>query len=82
MFRQTWFVSVPSDVRTYSRPVSGSNAAPPQSAPPLVVGRISVPRRLGGVNSGPSRNCCISATASAWISGVRSFASSRNRPVR
>ena len=32
------------------------------------------------MNSGPSRNCCISASASAWISGVRSFASSSDTP--
>ena len=32
------------------------------------------------MNNGPSRNCCISSTASAWISGVRSFASSSDTP--
>ena len=44
----------------YSTPVSGSNAAPPQSAPPLVPGwkivpifPLGVPTTSGGVNSWP-----------------------------
>ena len=44
----------------YSMPVSGSNAAPPQSAPPLVPGwkivpifPFGVPTTSGGVNSWP-----------------------------
>ena len=36
-------------VLTYKRPVSGSNAPPPQLAPPMMPGRTIVPRADGGV---------------------------------
>ena len=34
---------------TYTIPVAGSNAPPPQLAPPFIPGSISVPCMLGGV---------------------------------
>ena len=76
----TWLALVPSDERTYSRPVSGSKAAPPQLAPPSMRGRCRVPRSAGGVNSGPIRKRPISSRAMALISGVRSLASSSETP--
>ena len=50
-----WFV-----VLKNSTPLSASNAPPPQFAPPMMPGRCTVPRRLGGVNSGPMRYFCSS----------------------
>src|SRR5256885_5120753 len=43
-------------VPTYSRPVSGSIAAPAQLAPPALPGTWIVPRKDGGVNSAPWSN--------------------------
>src|SRR2546422_11491089 len=67
-------------VFTYETPVSGWGAAPPECAPPVLEGRMSVPRKLGGVNIGPIRNFFMCSSARALISGVRSFASSRVTP--
>src|SRR5580692_6752241 len=36
-------------ILTYSRPVAGSNADPPQLAPPMTPGRVNVPSTDGGV---------------------------------
>src|SRR6188768_1196995 len=41
--------AVAFDARTNNRPEAASNAAPPQFDPPPVPGRMSVPRRDGGV---------------------------------
>src|SRR5262245_7123109 len=60
--------------------VSGSKAAPPQFAAPLLEGRCSVPRNDGSVKIGPSLYLLISAIASALIAGVRSVASSSEIP--
>ena len=55
---------------TYSIPVSGSNAAPCQFAPPATPGNINTASRpfepvtIGGVNMGP--NWYRAATLSAW----------------
>jgi hypothetical protein len=68
------------DVFTYSIPVSGSNAPPPQFAPPINPGTISMPSSDGGVYRGPRRYFFISAWASALSSGVRSNASSSVTP--
>src|SRR5260370_6974988 len=67
-------------VLTYNIPVSGSNAPPPQFAPPMIPGRITVPWRLGGVKMGPIRYFFSSACASAFSSGVKSKASSSETP--
>ena len=72
-----------SDVRTNRSPVCrGRTPRRPSLRRRWRPGRWRVPRRLGGVKSGPIRNRCISFTASAWISGVRSFASSSVTPCR
>src|SRR5579864_2365173 len=36
-------------ILTYNRPVAGSNADPPQFAPPMTPGRVNVPCTDGGV---------------------------------
>ena len=56
---------------TYSRPVSGSNAAPPHSAPPSVPGIKTVPRALGGVNMPLESSLRSQSSTKAWASGVR-----------
>ena len=69
---------------TYRIPVSGSTAAPPQSAPPTTPGICSVPRvppgdsstSEGAVKSGPLTYCSKTASASCRSSGVKSIRSS------
>src|SRR5215216_7090752 len=46
------FTPIPRVARTKRYPVSGSNAAPPQFAPPPCPGRCSVPATEGGVYNG------------------------------
>src|SRR5262249_35354122 len=65
---------------TNKYPLYGSNAAPPQLAPPPCEGRCKVPASDGGVNIGPILYFFISCCASALISGVKSFAFSSNTP--
>src|SRR6267143_3399819 len=75
---------------TYNIPVSGSNAAPCQSAPPTepgswIVPFLSVgpaPRIDGGVNRGPVTYCFVMAIASARNSGVKSIRLSTVDPWR
>ena len=64
----------------YNVPVSGSNAAPPHPAPPMIPGIWMVPWSDGGVNTGPVRYFCTSANASALICGVTSSTSSSVKP--
>src|SRR3954453_10714947 len=71
---------VPLIARTYRNPVSGSKDAPPQFAPPLVVGRSQVPFNEGGVKIAPERYRLISSSASCFTSGVRVLASSSVTP--
>ena len=70
-----WF-----DVFTNSTPLAGSNAPPPQFAPPISPGRCTVPCSVGGVNSGPIRYFASSCCAAAFSSGVQSIASSSVTP--
>src|SRR5215475_14289259 len=74
-FTPIWFAA-----RTNRYPLSGSNAAPPQLAPPFCDGRWSVPLNEGGVKIGPSRNLRSCSSASFLISGVKSFAFSKRTP--
>ena len=60
-----WFV-----VLTNSTPLDGSNAPPPQFAPPIRPGRCTVPCSDGGVNTGPMRYFASSCCAAAFSSGV------------
>ena len=57
-----------------------SSVAPSQFAPPPTDGRCGVPCRLGGVNNGLRWYVRISSSASRWVSGVGSFASSSEIP--
>ena len=69
-------------------PVSGSTAAPPQSAPPTTPGAISVPfvppgdssTSDGAVKSGPVTYCSNMSSASCRSSGVKSIRSSMLAP--
>src|SRR6266516_194688 len=82
--------NVPVTDGTYNIPVSGSNAAPFQSAPPTEPGSWSVPLasfgppRLieGGVKRGPMTYRLVISTASARSSGVKSIRSSIVTPGR
>src|SRR5262249_34883767 len=75
---------------TYKIPVSGSSAAPFQSAPPTEPGSCSVPLVPfglsllidGGVNSGPVTYRFTMSIASARSSGVKSIRSSTDTPCR
>ncbi len=55
---------------TYSRALSGSNAAPPHSAPPSNPGNTMMPRSVGGANM-PVPNERKRSSTAAWASGVR-----------
>ena len=71
-------------------PVSGSNAAPVQSAPPTdpdswIVPCVPLGSALttdGGVNNGPVTKCLVSSIACARSSGVKSIRSSTLSPWR
>src|SRR4030095_1213227 len=58
---------------TKRRPVTGSNAAPAQLAPPPTPGTSTRPRSLGGVKSGPGSHGERIASARSRSSGVKSI---------
>src|SRR4026208_66004 len=62
------------------RPVAGSNAPPPQFAPPITPGRTTVPCIDGGVYSAARRYFFDSPNARSFNCGVASNASSRVTP--
>src|SRR3954469_1262460 len=70
------------DALMYSTPVCGSSAPPPQPAPPMAPGIVSVPTIDGGVNSLPARYAAIVACARALIAGVKSTRSESPKPCR
>src|SRR6266508_2839691 len=67
---------------TYRIPVSGSNAAPDQEAPPTAPGKIMADSIDGGVYKGPCPYLRRIASASRRSSGVKSIRSSTERPCR
>src|SRR5436190_1627406 len=67
---------------TYSTPVSGSNDAPAQFAPPAQPGLTMVPFSEPGVNSGPISYSLTASRAACFNSGVKSIKSLSDTPCR
>jgi len=66
---------------TYSSAESGSNAAPPHSAPPSTPGKMIVPSNEGGAKK-PLEYFLKRARTSACASGVRVVIMSSVKPCR